>query len=90
MKTLPLIMRRCAFTKQWHPRKDMIRFVRLPNGNIVQDENETYQGRSVHIANTESAVALLKNPKKIPYLAHLLRVPVQHISQDILKISNIS
>lgn len=71
------IFRRCAFTKALLPRNEMMRIVRLNNGVLQRDEQNSLQGRSVHIANTAEAIRQLQNPKKIPYLAHLLKVPVE-------------
>ncbi len=71
------ILRRCAFTKILLPREQMIRLVRTKDGMLHRDEKNMLKGRSVHIAQTENAISQLKNPKKIPYLAHLLKIPVE-------------
>jgi len=79
------VFRRCAFSKVLMPRHLMIRLVRLPSGEVCFDDMHVLQGRSVHIANTPETILQLKNPKKAPFLAHLLRVSGEDV-KTILKV----
>lgn len=58
MKKIP--MRRCVATLEMCEKKDLIRIVRTPEGNIVVDLTSKMNGRGAYLKRSKEALALAK------------------------------
>ncbi len=58
MKKIP--MRRCVATMEMCEKKDLLRIVRTPEGNIVVDLTGKKNGRGAYIKKTTEALFLAK------------------------------
>ena len=63
MKKVP--MRRCVATMEQFPKKDLIRVVRTPEGNIVIDESGKQNGRGAYLKKSLEALELAKKKKAL-------------------------
>ena len=77
-KKIPL--RKCLATNQQFPKKEMIRVVRTPEGNVIVDEKGKANGRGAYISKSLSAVEIAQ--KKKLFDKHLeVVVPVEIYDQ---------
>ena len=60
-KKIPL--RKCLATNQQFPKKEMIRVVRTPEGNVIVDEKGKANGRGAYISRSLEAVEIAKKKK---------------------------
>ncbi len=60
-KKIPL--RRCLATGNQFPKKDLLRVVRTPEGNVVVDEKGKVNGRGAYISKSLEAVEIAKKKK---------------------------
>ena len=60
-KKIPL--RRCLATGEQFPKKDLLRVVRTPEGNVVVDERGKANGRGAYISRSLEAVEIAKKKK---------------------------
>lgn len=58
MKKIP--MRRCVASLEMCEKKDLIRIVRTPEGNIVVDLTSKMNGRGAYLKRSKEALALAK------------------------------
>ena len=77
MKNKKIPMRSCVVTKEKLPKKELLRIVKTPEGNIVADESGKLNGRGAYIKKDINVLEMAKN-KKI-----LDRVFETEISLDI-------
>ena len=61
MKKIP--MRKCLATGQSFPKKELLRIVRTPEGEVRVDETGKLNGKGAYISKTTEALAILKNKK---------------------------
>ena len=61
VKKVPL--RKCLATNQQFPKKEMIRVVRTPEGNVIVDEKGKANGRGAYISRSLSAVDIAQKKK---------------------------
>ena len=61
MKKIP--MRRCLATGESFPKKELLRIVRTPQGEVKVDETGKLNGKGAYISKTEKALAILKKQK---------------------------
>lgn len=61
MKKIP--MRSCLITKEKLPKKELIRVVRTPDGNIVIDEIGKQNGRGAYLKKDIEVINKAKNNK---------------------------
>ena len=61
MKKIP--MRSCIITKEKLPKKELIRVVRTPEGEIVIDEIEKANGRGAYLKKDIEVIKKAKNNK---------------------------
>ena len=61
MKKIP--MRKCLATGQSFPKKELLRIVRIPEGEVRVDETGKLNGKGAYISKTPEALAILKNKK---------------------------
>lgn len=60
-KKIPL--RRCLATGEQFPKKELLRVVRTPEGNVVVDEKGKANGRGAYISRNLEAVKIAKKKK---------------------------
>ncbi len=63
MKKIP--MRRCVATMEQFPKKELIRVVRTPNGEVVIDETGKQNGRGAYLKRSMEALQLAKKKKAL-------------------------
>ncbi len=61
MKKIP--MRSCLITKEKLPKKDLIRIVRTPEGNVIIDEVGKTNGRGAYLKKDIEVINKAKNNK---------------------------
>lgn len=61
VKKIPL--RKCLATNQQFPKKEMIRVVRTPEGNVIVDEKGKANGRGAYISRSLEAVDVAQKKK---------------------------
>lgn len=61
MKKVP--MRRCLATNQSFPKKELLRIVRTPEGEIKVDETGKLNGKGAYISRSAEALVLAKKKK---------------------------
>jgi len=49
MKVKKIPMRTCAVTREKYPKQELIRIVRMPDGNVVVDETGKVNGHGVYL-----------------------------------------
>lgn len=60
-KKIPL--RKCVATNEQHPKKEMFRVVRTPEGNVVVDLTSKANGRGAYLSKSVEAIDLAKKKK---------------------------
>ena len=60
-KKIPL--RRCLATGEQFPKKELLRVVRTPEGNVIVDEKGKANGRGAYISRSLAAVEIAKKKK---------------------------
>ena len=58
VKKVPL--RKCVATQERLPKKEMVRIVRTPEGNVIIDETGKANGRGAYLKKSVDAVNLAK------------------------------
>lgn len=61
MKKIP--MRRCLATNQSFPKKELLRIVRTPQGEVVVDESGKLNGKGAYISRSMDALKIAKTKK---------------------------
>ena len=61
MKKVP--MRRCLATNESFPKKELLRIVRTPEGEVKVDEAGKMNGKGAYISRSPEALALAKKKK---------------------------
>ena len=61
MKKIP--MRTCVVTKEKYPKKELIRIVRTPEGEVLADETGKTNGHGAYIKKDIEVLALAKKTK---------------------------
>lgn len=76
-------MRRCIATGERFEKKDLLRIVRTPNGEVVFDQTGKTNGRGAYISKSKKA---LEKARKTKILNKHLEVDVpESIYDDLLK-----
>lgn len=70
-KKIPL--RKCVITNEMMPKKELIRVVRTPEGNVLIDHTSKKSGRGAYITLNE---AVIQEAKKKNALARHLKVAI--------------
>lgn len=63
MKKIPL--RTCVITKEKLPKKELVRIVRTPEGNIIIDESGKANGRGAYLKNDLETIEKAKKNKAL-------------------------
>ena len=74
-------MRRCLATGESFPKKELLRVVRTPEGEIRVDDTGKLNGRGAYISKTKEAIMLAKKKK---CLDRVLEVSVGDDIYDML------
>ena len=80
MKKVP--MRMCVACREMRPKKELIRVVRTPEGEIVADETGRKNGRGAYLCRTE---ACFNKALKIRALERALEQPLSEAAVDALR-----
>ncbi len=73
MKQKKIPMRSCVVTREKLPKKELIRVVRTPEGNIIIDESGKSNGRGAHLKRD---LEVIKKAQKSKILNRTLEVEV--------------
>ncbi len=79
-------MRRCLATNQSFPKKDLLRVVRTPEGEIKVDLTGKQNGKGAYISRSMEALQIARN-KKVLNRALETEIP-EEIYQEIERIIN--
>lgn len=87
MKQKKIPMRRCLATGERFEKKDLLRVVRTPDGDVIYDKTGKANGRGAYISKSLKAI---EKAKKSKVLNRQLEVDVpETVYQELLKaISN--
>lgn len=77
MKKIP--MRSCVITKEKLPKKELIRIVRTPEGNVIVDESGKANGRGAYLKRDIEVIEKCKKTKA------LNRILETEISDDVFE-----
>lgn len=81
MKVKKIPMRTCLITKEKLPKKELIRVVRTPDGEVVLDETGKVNGRGAYL---KKDIQVFEKAKKSNILARQLEVPIPSSIYDEL------
>ena len=84
MKTRKITMRSCVITKEKLPKAELLRIVRMPDGNVLPDESGKLNGKGAYI---KKDISVLEKAKKSKVLERFLEVEIDDSVYD--KISEI-
>ena len=86
MKTKKIPMRTCVITKEKLPKKELLRIVRTPEGNVIIDESGKANGRGAYIKKDIDTINKAKLNKQ---LENHLEVSIpDSIYEEIINIIN--
>lgn len=84
MKVKKIPMRSCIVTKEKYPKKELIRIVRTPEGEIIIDEIGKANGRGAYLKKDIEVINKAQNTK---ILNRVLEVEVpENIYEELKKI----
>lgn len=63
MKPKKIPMRTCVVTHEKYPKKELIRVVRTPEGNVVVDVTGKQNGRGAYLKKDKGVIEKAKNSK---------------------------
>ncbi len=84
MKKIP--MRRCLATNESFPKKELLRIVRTPEGEIKVDQTGKLNGKGAYLSRSNEALEIAKN-RKVFDRALETEVP-QEVYEEISRIIN--
>ena len=84
MKKIP--MRRCLATNNSFPKKELLRIVRTPEGDVKVDTTGKLNGKGAYISKSKEALDIAKN-KKVLNKALEVEIP-EEVYQQIERIIN--
>lgn len=65
MKQKKIPMRTCVITKEKYPKKELIRVVRTPEGEVVVDETGKQNGRGAYLKKDKDVIEKARNNKAL-------------------------
>ncbi len=84
MKPKKIVLRTCIVTKEKLPKKELLRIVRTPEGNVVVDETGKVNGRGCYIKKTKEVV---EKARKGEHIKRALEVEISNeLYDEILNI----
>lgn len=81
MKEKKVPLRKCVVTNTQHPKMEMFRVVRTPEGNVCVDTTGKVRGHGVYVSKDKTAI---NNAKKRHMLDRFLEVAVPNEIYDEL------
>lgn len=86
MKQKKIPLRTCIISKEKLPKKELLRIVRTPEGNVIVDETGKANGRGAYIKKDETVINKARLNKQLE--THLeCKIP-DSIYEEILNIIN--
>lgn len=86
MKLKKVPMRMCVVTREKVEKKDLIRIVRTPEGEVKIDTTGRMNGRGVYL---KKDITIFEKAKKSKVLDRTLEVPVpQNIYEELIQLIN--
>jgi predicted RNA-binding protein YlxR (DUF448 family) len=86
MKNKKIPMRSCVVTKEKLPKKELLRIVKTPSGDVVADESGKLNGRGAYIKKDNE---VLEKAKKSKILDKILETEISlEVYNEISKIIN--
>lgn len=82
MKVKKIPMRTCVVTKESLPKKELLRIVRTPEGDILVDETGKSNGRGAYI---KKDIAVLESAKKSKILEKRLECEIEDSVYEEIK-----
>ena len=86
MKTKKIPMRTCVITKEKLPKKELLRIVRTPEGNVIIDKSGKANGRGAYIKKDIDTINKAKLNKQLE--SHLEVSIPDSIYEEIINIIN--
>ena len=83
MKTKKIPMRTCVITHEKYPKKELIRVVRTPEGNVVVDETGKQNGRGAYLKKDKEIIEKARTNKALD--RHLETEIENSIYDELLK-----
>ena len=80
MKKIPL--RTCVVTKEKLEKKDLLRIVKMPDGNVVYDKTGKQNGKGAYL---KKDINVIEKAQKSGLLERVLEVKIPDEIYDILK-----
>ena len=82
MKEKKIPLRKCVITNEQHPKSELLRVVRTPEGEVVIDTTGKVRGHGAYVCKKKSVIQMAK--KKQTLNRHLeVEVP-DHIYDELL------
>lgn len=66
-------MRKCVITNERFPKKDLMRVVRTPEGNVIYDKTGKANGRGVYLSKS---ITVIEKAKKMNALSRHLNTEI--------------
>ncbi len=82
MKQKKLPLRKCVVTQEMLPKKELIRVVRTPEGNVVIDQTGKVNGRGAYLSKD---IEVVRQAEKKRTLDHHLKVKTSDDLYEQLK-----
>ena len=82
MKVKKIPLRTCVVTKEALPKKELLRVVRTPEGNVVVDETGKVNGRGAYL---KKDLEVLEKAKKSKILEKRLECSIEENVYDEIK-----
>lgn len=77
-------MRKCVVTNERFPKKELLRVVRTPEGNVIYDKTGKANGRGVYLSKTKTVI---KKAKEKNILSRHLNIEVKdEIFNELFKV----
>lgn len=77
-------MRKCVVTNERFPKKELLRIVRTPEGNVIYDKTGKANGRGVYLSKTKTVI---KKAKEKNILSRHLNIEVKdEIFNELFKV----
>ena len=82
MKVKKIPLRTCVITREKLPKKDLLRIVRTPEGNVLVDETGKMNGRGAYI---KKDIQVLEQAKKKKTLERHLECSIEESVYDDIR-----
>ncbi|MFO7969574.1 MAG: RNase P modulator RnpM [Bacillota bacterium] len=77
-------MRKCVVTNERFPKKELLRIVRTPEGNVIYDKTGKANGRGVYLSKSKTVI---KKAKEKNILSRHLNIDVEdEIFNELFKV----